>query len=66
MSIPATSISHGANLHYAIGALGHGRHSAHYADNQPGPGGEGTVRAINVTNTKGDGSVAHEWGHSLD
>lgn len=52
-------------LHFTIGALGHGKYAAHYADEQPGPDG-GTVRVINVTNTRGDGTVAHEWGHALD
>lgn len=65
LGIEPKAIGLGGNLHFTIGALGHGRHAAHYADNQPHPDG-GSVRVINVTNTKGDGTVAHEWMHALD
>lgn len=54
----------GGNLHFTIGALGHGKHAAFFSPNYPGP--NGTVQVINVTNTKGDGTVYHEWGHGLD
>lgn len=65
LGIPLKAIGLGGRLHFTIGALGHGRHAAHYADAQPHPDG-GTVPVINVTNTNGDGTVAHEWGHALD
>lgn len=52
-------------MHLTIGALGHGKHAAHFSPNQPAPDGT-KVPVINVTNTKGDGTLAHEWGHALD
>jgi predicted RNA methylase len=64
LGVKRTDLSFGGTLHYAIGALGHGRHAAHYAPQQPGAGG--SVQVINVTNTQGDGSVAHEMGHAID
>ena len=62
--LPLDAIGFGGNLHFTIGALGHGRAAAHYSDEQPGP--DGPVKVINVTNTKGDGTVYHEWGHAFD
>lgn len=52
-------------LHFTIGALGHGKHAAHFAHGQQHPDGS-TVEVINLTNTNGDGTVAHEWFHALD
>ncbi len=60
-----TDMSLGGTLHIAIGALGHGKYSAHYSPNQPQSGG-GTVAVINLTRDRGDGAVAHEWGHAID
>lgn len=57
LGIPAKAISLGGKLGMAFGSRGTGRHAAHY---EPG-----TV-VINLTKTKGDGTVAHEWGHALD
>ncbi|MBP8286048.1 MAG: strawberry notch family protein, partial [Rhodoferax sp.] len=54
----------GMGIHFTIGALGHGKHSAHFSPAHPGP--EGSVQVINLTNTKGDGAVYHEWTHALD
>jgi hypothetical protein len=65
LGIKPTDISLGGSLYFTIGALGHGNHAAHYSPNQPHPNG-GTVPVINVTNTQGDGTVAHEWTHALD
>lgn len=65
IGIKPRDISLGGTLYFTIGALGHGKHAAHYSYNQPHPDG-GTVAVINVTNTKGDGTVAHEWHHALD
>jgi hypothetical protein len=58
------NLGFGGALHFTIGALGHGRYAAHFAAGHPGP--EGQVQVINVTNTKGDGTVYHEWIHALD
>lgn len=58
-------VGFGGKLHFTIGALGRGKHSAHFSPNHPHPDG-GTVQVINVTNTKGDGTVLHEWTHALD
>lgn len=57
LGIPPRGISLGGTLGLAFGARGHGRHSAHY---EPGN------KVINLTKTKGDGAVSHEWGHGLD
>ncbi|HET6718589.1 MAG TPA: LPD1 domain-containing protein, partial [Rhodocyclaceae bacterium] len=65
LGIPPESVSLGGRLHFTIGALGHGKFAAHYQGSQPHPDG-GTVPVINVTNTRGDGTVAHEWSHALD
>lgn len=65
LGIEPRAISFGGELHFAIGALGMGKFAAHYQDQHPRATG-GTVHVINVTNTKGDGTVAHEWMHALD
>ena len=52
-------------LHFTLGALGHGAKAA--ATFHPGhPTESGPVQVINLTKTKGDGTVAHEWFHALD
>lgn len=65
LGIPTEAMSLGGQLHFTIGALGHGKFAAHYQGSHPHPEG-GTVPVINVTKTKGDGTVAHEWSHALD
>lgn len=61
----------GGRLHLAFGALGKGRHAAHYQDRQQvldeelKPTGE-VVQVINLTNTQGDGALAHEYFHAID
>lgn len=65
LGIKPMDISLGGTLYFTIGALGHGKHAAHFAYNQPHPDG-GTVPVMNVTNTKGDGAISHEWHHALD
>lgn len=60
-----TALSFGGKLHFAVGALGHGRHSAHYQDEHPTGDGR-VVPVINITNKRGDGSVAHEMFHAID
>jgi hypothetical protein len=65
LNLPPAAISLAGKLHFTIGALGHGKMAAHYQIAHPHPDG-GTVPVINVTNTKGDGTVAHEWAHALD
>lgn len=65
LGIRPIDISLGGSLYFTIGKLGHGKHAAHYSPNQPHPDGK-MVPVINVTNTKGDGTVAHEWFHALD
>ena len=59
---PAKSV--GLGIHFTVGALGHGKFSAHFQAMHPGP--NGPVQVINLTNTKGDGTVYHEWTHALD
>jgi len=53
------------DLYFTIGALGQGKAAAHYTSEQPHPDG-GKVAVINLTNTRGDGTVSHEWAHGLD
>lgn len=65
LNLPPKAIALAGKLHFTIGALGHGKMAAHYQVAHPHPDG-GTVPVINVTNTKGDGTVAHEWAHALD
>ena len=65
LNLPPKAIALAGKLHFTIGALGHGKFAAHYQVAHPHPDG-GTVPVINVTNTKGDGTVAHEWAHALD
>ena len=64
------NMSFGGRLAFSIGALGHGRHAAHFSAAHPITDEKGNVTGytpvINVTNTKGDGTVSHEWGHALD
>lgn len=50
-------IAHEKNLAMAFGARGTGNASAHY---------EPSKKVINLTHTRGDGSLAHEWGHFMD
>lgn len=57
LGIKPKDISLGGKLGMAFGSRGKGRHAAHY---------EPSNVVINLTKTKGDGSVAHEWGHALD
>ncbi|MGB5835284.1 MAG: LPD1 domain-containing protein, partial [Thiohalocapsa sp.] len=57
LDIPPRAISLNGTLGLAFGARGHGWAAAHY---EPG-----TV-VINLTKTKGAGSLAHEWFHALD
>lgn len=57
LGIKPTHISLGGKLGFAFGSRGSGEHAAHY---EPG------TNVINLTKTKGDGSVAHEWLHALD
>jgi len=57
LNIPAKAISLGGELGFAFGARGSGDASVHY---EPGK------VVINLTKTKGAGSLAHEWWHSLD
>lgn len=58
------NIGFGGRMHLTIGALGRGKFAAHFSPNQPSP--VGPVQVINLTNTKGDGTVYHEWIHALD
>lgn len=57
LGIRNKDISIGGKLGFAFGARGSGEHAAHY---------ERDTNIINLTKTKGDGSVAHEWAHALD
>lgn len=65
LGLSPKDMSMGGTLHLAFGALGQGRHAAHYSPNQPLAEGN-EVQVINLTNTTGDGSLAHEWFHALD
>jgi N12 class adenine-specific DNA methylase/tRNA1(Val) A37 N6-methylase TrmN6 len=65
LGIPRKAIGFFGQMHFTVGALGHGKYAAHFSPNQPHPDGT-RVPVINLTNTKGDGTVAHEWAHAFD
>jgi predicted RNA methylase len=65
LGVPPKAMSVSGELYFSIGNLGHGKAAAHYNRAHPHPKG-GTVAVINVTNTKGDGTVSHEWAHAFD
>lgn len=56
-NLPPKAMSLDGLLGIAFGAQGSGKYAAHFI-----PG----INNINITKTKGAGSVAHEWGHALD
>ena len=65
LGIKPEQIGFGGILHFTIGALGHGKMAAHF--NLAHPDGKGgTVPVINVTKTRGDGTVLHEYFHAID
>lgn len=57
IGLPDSAISLGGKLGLAIGARGKAGARAHY---------EPDTQVINLTRSKGVGSLAHEWGHALD
>lgn len=57
LDIPSEAISMGGVLSIAFGARGSGNAMAHY---------EPLRQVINLTKTKGAGSLAHEYGHAID
>lgn len=56
-NIPPKAISLNGSMGLAFGSRGSGSHSAHF---EPGN------LVINLTKTKGAGTLAHEWFHALD
>jgi len=57
LGVPPRAISLGGRLGIAFGARGRGWASAHF---------EPDTFVINLTKTRGAGSLAHEWFHALD
>jgi hypothetical protein len=57
MGMPARALSLNGKLGLAFGARGGGRYAAHY---------ESGKVVINLTRTRGAGSLAHEWAHAVD
>ena len=57
LGVSDSAISLGGKLGIAIGARGKGGALAHYEPDQ---------QVINLTRSKGVGSLAHEWAHALD
>jgi len=57
LGVPPKAISLNGELGIAFGAQGKGKFAAHFV-----PG----VNEINLTKTRGAGTLAHEWGHALD
>ena len=57
VGIPPNAISLNGTLGLGLGSRGHGWGSAHY---------EPDTIVINLTKTRGAGSLAHEWFHALD
>ncbi len=57
LGVPPKAMSLDGKLGIAFGAQGKGKFAAHFV-----PG----VNEINLTKTRGAGTLAHEWGHALD
>jgi len=57
LGIPSQAISLEGTLGLSLGARGHGKNAAHF---------EPSNLVINLTKTRGAGSLAHEWFHALD
>jgi hypothetical protein len=57
MGVQASALGLGGRLGLALGARGGGAAAAHY---------EPALKVINLTKTRGAGTLAHEWGHALD
>ena len=57
LHLPPRAMSLNGMLGLGIGAQGSGAYAAHFV-----PG----VNEVNLTRTKGAGSLTHEWGHGLD
>lgn len=57
LNVSPRALSLGGRLGFAIGARGGGSAMAHY---------EPDLNVINLTKSKGAGSLAHEWWHALD
>jgi cation transporter-like permease len=57
IGVPPKAISLNGSLGLAFGARGSGNYAAHY---------EPDTLVINLTTTKGAGTLAHEWFHALD
>lgn len=57
IGVPPNALSLDGSLALAFGARGGGGHVAHYEPDQV---------VINITKTRGPGSMAHEWFHGLD
>lgn len=57
VGLPLSAIGFSGRLGLAFGARGRGRWSAHFEPDR---------FAINLTKTKGAGSLAHEWFHAFD
>lgn len=57
LNVSIASLCHLQNLAFALGALGGGRALATYHPSK---------KAINLTKRRGDGTVAHEFGHYID
>lgn len=57
LNLPIKAMALDGKLGLAIGAQGTGRYAAHFV-----PG----FNEINLTRTRGAGSLAHEWAHALD
>lgn len=57
IGIPPKAISLNGTLGLGLGSRGHGRASAHY---------EPATIVINLTKTRGAGSIGHEWFHGMD
>lgn len=66
MGVDPKAMGFGGQLYFTIGALGHGKFAAHFSPNHRSSEGADPVKVINLTKTRGDGTVAHEWFHALD
>ncbi len=57
LKLDSETLSLGGRIGIAMGARGRGKAKAHF---------ESDTKAINITRFRGNGTLAHEWGHALD
>lgn len=65
IGVPYKAIGFFSRMYFVIGKVGSGKASAHFHAAHRSRDGS-YVKLINITKTRGDGTLAHEWGHAFD